>query len=65
MGLLENLLRGRRRPRPPSVQTVVSRKIGKAIGALVIAGGAALFGLNLKGNKKSDVVEQNKTAAKI
>jgi hypothetical protein len=63
MGLLENLLRGRRRPRPPSVQTVVSRKIGKAIGALIIAGGAALFGLNMKGNKKANVVDQNKTAA--
>lgn len=54
MGMLEDLLRGRRRPRPPRPQTVVARHIGKGIAALIIAGGAALFGLN---GKNADTVK--------
>lgn len=60
MGVLEDLLRGRRRPRPPRPQTIISRQIGKGIAALIIAGGAALFGLKSKNNDKTtkDVVPQ-------
>lgn len=49
MSLLDSLLR-RRRPRPASPQTIISRKIGKAVAALVLAGGAALFGIKAKQN---------------
>lgn len=54
MGMLEDLLRGRRRPRPPRPQTVIARHIGKGIAALIIAGGAALFGLK---GKNADTVK--------
>lgn len=52
MGFLDSILR-RRRPRPPTLQTVISRRIGKAIAALVIGGGAALFGLKSRYNDHS------------
>lgn len=60
--ILNSLLGGqRRRPRPPRPQTIISRQIGKAIAGLIIAGGAALFGLNInnKGTAKSVVASQN------
>lgn len=45
MGIFDEELR-RRRPRPPTYQTLISRRVGKWIAAGIIAGGAALFGLN-------------------
>ncbi len=54
--ILNSLLNGqRRRPRPPRPQTIISRQIGKAIAGLILAGGAALFGLN-QSNKDSDKI---------
>lgn len=54
MSLLENLLRRpRRRPRPPRPETIISKQIGKAIAGLIIAGGAALFGLQQKNTSPS------------
>ncbi len=46
MGILDPLFK--KRPRPPSYQTLISRKIGKTIAALILAGAAALFGLKNK-----------------
>lgn len=56
MGIFDTLYR--RRPRPPSPQTVISRKIGKAIAALILAGGAALFGLKTKESQKGLTLAQ-------
>ena len=50
-----------RRPRPPRPQTIISRQIGKAIAALILAGGAALFGLN----KSKDASNSNQQKASI
>ncbi len=59
MGILDSILT-RRRPRPPALQTQLSRKIGKLIAGGLIAGGAALFGLKNRGT--SDTAK-NLTAA--
>ncbi len=43
---LEKIFSPRRRRKAPRLQTVVSKKIGKLIAAIILAGVAALFGLN-------------------
>lgn len=66
-GLLDQLFRQRRRPRPPQPGTVISRYIGKAIAGLVLAGVAAVFGLkdktshqdNLKNNQSTISSQQH------
>lgn len=54
-----DLLRRRRRPRPPRPETIISRHIGKAIGALILGGAAALFNLKGTGEKTASAKIQN------
>ena len=61
MGILEDVLR-KKRPRPPSYQTLISRRIGKWVAAGIIAGGAALFGL---GKNKSESVKHHEQPAAV
>jgi hypothetical protein len=56
---LGSIFNPRRRPRPPRPQTVISRQIGKAIGALILAGGAALFGLKNTNSKSANSSRDN------
>ena len=63
MGILDPIFK--KRPRPPSYQTLISRKVGKAIAALILAGGAALFGFNSKNTESTQglTVAQKKNVA--
>lgn len=63
MGILDPIFK--KRPRPPSYQTLISRKIGKTIAALIIAGGAALLGLKSKNTESTHglTVAQKKNAS--
>lgn len=71
-GLLDQIFRQRRRPRPPQPGTVISRYIGKAVAGLILAGVAAVFGLkdrssdqvNVK-NNQSTVSSQQHVSARV
>ena len=58
---LEKILSPRRRRKTPRMETVVSKKIGKLIAAVILAGLAALFGLSkqeLPSQRLSDTLSQ-------
>lgn len=63
MGIFDPVFK--KRPRPPSYQTLISRKIGKGIAALIIAGAAGFFGFKNKDtdSTKGLTVAQKKNVA--